>query len=397
MHSKIESDARLVAFAHSLAGRPTSEWEPLHRHLAEVGAIAAEYAAAFSAREWGDVLGRCHDLGKLSAEFQRYLLGEGDGSDDAQYEGVPSSSHRRVDHSTYGARFVAGAYPDVRGQLLAHCIAGHHAGLPDEHSEGGERGTLRHRLHSDLYVIPEVVAPEVAMPVLKLPFRRTPRLDELPFQLGFFTRMLFSCLVDADRTCTEAFCNPELAAERAGHSKRPSLAALQQKLTASLDELGAAAEPTIVNLERAKVLAHCRAAQSLRPGFLSLNVPTGGGKTLSSLAFALGHALEHGMSRVIVAIPFTSIIEQTADVYRRALGTLAEGGVVEHHTSLQPERETRANQMGAENWDAPVIVTTNVQLLESYLRIAVHLAASCTTWLAASLCSMKRRRSQWNT
>jgi CRISPR-associated endonuclease/helicase Cas3 len=125
------------------------------------------------------------------------------------------------------------------------------------------------------------------------------------------------------------------------------------------------ATPTDVNRQRTIVLERCREAADLQPGFFSLNVPTGGGKTLSSLAFALQHALKYNLRRVVVTIPFTSIIEQTADVYRAALGPLATAGLIEHHTNLQPVRDTRSNQLGAENWDAPLIVTTNIQLLES--------------------------------
>jgi CRISPR-associated endonuclease/helicase Cas3 len=180
--------------------------------------------------------------------------------------------------------------------------------------------------------------------------------------------MLFSCLVDADRTRTEEFCDPEKAAVRclleAGQG-RPSLAVLKDQLDASLRKKQENAESTEVNRQRAIVLQHCRDAAQQAQGFFSLNVPTGGGKTLSSLAFALAHADAHNLRRVVVAIPFTSIIEQTADVYREALKPLAEAGLVEHHTNLQPERDTRANQFGAENWDAPLIVTTNVQLFES--------------------------------
>jgi CRISPR-associated endonuclease/helicase Cas3 len=188
------------------------------------------------------------------------------------------------------------------------------------------------------------------------------------FQLAFFTRILFSCLIDADRTRTEEFCDPEASAERSRLGSgicRPSLAALMNELDASLQKKQKEAEPTEVNRQRAFILNHCREAADLPPGFFSLNVPTGGGKTLSSLAFALKHAVEYKLGRVVVAIPFTSIIEQTADVYRAALGPLAAAGLVEHHTNLQPARDTRSNQLGTENWDAPLIVTTNVQLLES--------------------------------
>ena len=352
-------------FAHTLPGQDSSHWESLPRHLDEVADLTARYAGAFNAEAWGRVLGACHDLGKLSNDFQGYLRSGADGSSDAADEDTKSSSKKRVDHSTYGARFVASLYPDLFGQILAHCIAGHHAGLPNDHAEQGEGGSLRGRLDASIYTIPEVVAPAMARVGLKRPFRFTTKSDDVPFQIALFTRMLFSCLVDADRTCTEGFCNPDQAAERAAHSKRPTLADMLRQLDASLDTLAAQAKPTVVNQQRATVLAHCRAAMGLDPGFFSLNVPTGGGKTLSSLAFALGHAVQKSKSRIIVAIPFTSIIEQTAAVYRDALGPLAASAVVEHHTSLEPAHETRANQMGAENWDAPLIVTTNIQLLES--------------------------------
>jgi CRISPR-associated endonuclease/helicase Cas3 len=259
----------------------------------------------------------------------------------------------------------------VSGQLLAFCIAGHHTGLPDEASadDATQRSTLRHKLDPAKYFIPKVAAPDVVVPTLKSPLKLTAtgRAD-VPFQLAFFTRMLFSCLIDADRTRTEEFCDPEKALVRGGlgsGSGRPSLAALKDRLDASLLKMQKDAKPTEVNRQRAIMLQHCREAAGLEPGFFSLNVPTGGGKTLSSLAFALAHAVKYDLRRVVVAIPFTSIIEQTADVYRDALKPLADAGLVEHHTNLQPERDTRSNQFGTENWDAPLIVTTNVQLLES--------------------------------
>jgi CRISPR-associated endonuclease/helicase Cas3 len=354
-------------YAHTLADSPSSDWEPLGTHLDKVANSASAYAEAFGARQWGQVLGRCHDLGKLSDEFQIYLRNNGAASVDA---GAENDDRRggRVDHATFGARFVAEAVGKIPGQILAFCIAGHHTGLPDEFSseDATQRSTLRYKLDPEKYFIPTVATPDAVLPTLKLPLKE--RRGEAPFQLAFFTRMLFSCLVDADRTRTEEFCDPEKALERGGlgigHG-RSSLAALKDALDASLLQKQKAAGLTEVNRQRAIVLEHCRNAACQPQGFFSLNVPTGGGKTLSSLAFALGHALEHELRRVVVAIPFTSIIEQTADVYRAALGPLAAAGLVEHHTNLQPGHDTRSNQLGTENWDAPLIVTTNVQLFES--------------------------------
>ena len=353
-------------YAHTLADRSPADWETIDAHLDKVALSASTFANAFGARLWGEVLGRCHDLGKLSEKFQLYLQKPGAGSVNAgvEDEAIPG----RVDHSTFGARFVAEAVGKVPGQLLAFCIAGHHTGLPDESSadDATQRSTLRYKLDPEKYSIPTVATPDAVLPTLKLPLKE--RRGEAPFQLAFFTRMLFSCLIDADRTRTEEFCDPEKASIRSGLSAehgRPSLTALKSQLDASLRMKQDEAEPSKVNRQRAMVLGHCRDAVLQSPGFFSLNVPTGGGKTLSSLAFALGHAVKYDLRRVVVAIPFTSIIEQTADVYRRALGPFAEAGLVEHHTNLQPRHDTRSNQFGAENWDAPLIVTTNVQLLES--------------------------------
>ncbi len=360
MPSPFEDDHERAAYAHTLPGRESSSWEPLATHLAEVEQAAMKFGCAFDAGEWAAVLGRCHDLGKGSREFQNYLhLSSSHESVDA---GAEMGKAGRVNHSTFGARYVAQA-AGLKGQMLAYCIAGHHGGLPDESSsdDATYRSTLRSRL-DEANSIPSVFYPVPLLPALKLPWGPPP-LKEMPFALAFFTRMLFSCLIDGDRTCTEAFCSPEQAEMR--RQSRPSVEELSVQLDIHLASVRKSADPTTVNRWRNLVLEECQSAADLRPGFFSLQVPTGGGKTLSSLAFSLRHAKINALRRVIVAIPFTSIIEQTADVYRRALGPLAARGLVEHHTNLQPRHETRENQLGTENWDAPLIVTTNVQLLES--------------------------------
>lgn len=335
-------------------------WEPLSKHLEEVAETAANYASAFGAQDWGRILGECHDLGKGSAEFQQYLRTSSDPAD-AGVEG--NNPGARVDHSTFGARYVAKRIGDWKGRLLAFAIAGHHTGLSnDVADDAGERSTLTNRL-DPARAIPHVDDPGLNFPSIKLPWQMSTPEQAAP-SLALFTRMIFSCLIDADRTCTEAFCDPESGRNRS--EPRPILNQLEVALTAHLTELVSIAPATPVNACRAEVLQHCLDAASLEPGFFSLQVPTGGGKTLSSIAFALRHAALHpAMRRVIMAIPFTSIIEQTADVYRRALGEIADRAVVEHHTNITPMRDTRANQLGTENWDAPLIVTTNVQLLES--------------------------------
>lgn len=357
-----------VLYAHSLPDHGEHHWESLAKHLQEVSRTASQNAAVFGAGEWGAILGRCHDLGKASAEFQRYLrLSNGDEAQDAGVE--EADSRRRVDHSTFGARYVSNQIGGWAGKLLAFCIAGHHAGLTNDASgeDGSERGTLRDRLNADR-AIPYVSDPGLTLQKPGLPWNfKLPQ--EAGWSLAFFTRMLFSCLVDADRTCTEVFCDPEAARQRA--EDRPTLQELDSALTSYLAKVVEHSVPSLVNQCRREVLQECLSAATQGPGFFSLQVPTGGGKTLSSLAFGLRHAaLNPGMRRVIVAIPFTSIIEQTADVYRYALGSLASRALVEHHTNIVPLRDTRANQLGTENWDAPLVVTTNVQFLESLFAAA---------------------------
>ncbi len=346
------------AYAHTLEGRPRAGWEPLEEHLTQVAELAGQFAAAFGAAAWGEILGRCHDLGKYSQAFQEYLLKSSD--PDASIEG----SGRRVDHSTFGARHVSQQVGGHKGQLLAFCIAGHHRGLPDATAddEAVRRSTLQYRLDPSICSIPPVTLPQQALApaALSLPFRP----QETPgFQVAFFARMLFSALIDGDRIATERFCQPEQAAERA--RPRPAIGDLQTVLNLFLTGKTAGCPATRVNHARTQVLDACRMAAQEQPGFFSLNVPTGGGKTLSSLAFALDHAVTHQLRRVVVALPFTSIIEQTADAYRQALGALANSALIEHHSNIDPKHDTRENQLASENWDAPLIVTTNVQLYES--------------------------------
>ena len=184
--------------------------------------------------------------------------------------------------------------------------------------------------------------------------------------LAFFLRMLFSCLTDADFLATESFMNPAQASNRPKY--QPSIADMEAELTRYLGRLAAEVAETTVNHHRAEVLAACRTAAERPPGLFSLTVPTGGGKTLSSLAFALKHARLHDLRRVIYVIPFTSIIEQNAAVFRQALASLGTDVVIENHSNLDPDdpvRSTTMSRLSAENWDARLVVTTNVQFFES--------------------------------
>ncbi len=242
--------ARATAYAHTIAGESTQTWEPLEKHLAEVARMAAQFASGFGAADWGYILGRCHDLGKYSEEFQHYLLATRD--PDA---GAGDSLHGRVDHSTFGARFVADRIGKQKGQLLAYCIAGHHAGLADGTSdeEGGQQATLKWRLQQKN--IPDVIAPDLELGIPQLSLKLVPDKEQAAFQIAFFARMIFSCLVDADRLATEAFCDPEQAKQR--ELARPSLACLREQLSTFMAAKQAAAPSTAVNRYRSDVLARC--------------------------------------------------------------------------------------------------------------------------------------------
>lgn len=340
-------------YAHSTAQTDKTDWQPLCEHLINVGTLAAEFAAAFGGQGLAQPAGQLHDLGKYTEPFQRRL------------EGDP----HKVDHSTWGARVALNRYGPIFGHLLAYGIAGHHAGLAN--GKGGtSRTSLQDRLESPL---PELLAAwEKDLPLpkadeLRLPDGFQPRKERGAFQLTMLARMLFSCLVDADFIDTDEFYR-RIEGRPSRHGKnRPSLQALRERLDIRLAAFRADSE---VNQLRADVLIHVRQQSTREPGLFSLTVPTGGGKTLASLAFALDHAAAHDLQRVIFVIPFTSIVEQNAQVFREAFGDFGDSAVLEHHSAYfddpraAPESKDK-RKLAMENWDAPVVVTTAVQFFES--------------------------------
>ena len=333
--------------------------ESYHGHLNKVAWWTAKFASEMfapestqrkSAWDWGNIAGLWHDLGKFSAEFQERL------------KGAPFP----VDHSTAGARHTAVCQPF--GPLVSYLIAGHHAGLADGSSlffgERAKKGIPDWLANAQASGIPL----DLALPNPPLT-RQNAGNDAMAFMLRFF----FSCLVDADFLATEAFMNQNQAKLRAVWPDdiiSRMLPVLENHLTTKF----ANSADTPVNQARENVRQACFTAATHDSGFFSLTVPTGGGKTLSSLLFALRHAHLHGHRRIIYVIPFTSIIRQNADVFREALAALSkELGreiVLEHHSKFEPKPSTEDNErdlhrLASENWDAPIIVTTNVQFFES--------------------------------
>lgn len=348
-----------IALAHT---RPDGAVHALDEHLHEVARRAAESAAAFGGDKQAEIAGLWHDLGKYAADFQAYLRAATGNQAHVESDDEIATG-KKVDHSSAGA--LHAIHRSAQHSLaIAFAIAGHHAGLADFIK-------LKERLQSKQPRLDAAIAGGAPTSILARDIPPHPpwvcpknaRDADAYRQLELFTRMLFSALCDADFLDTEAFFD----------SSRPQLRGrglpveeLAPRISAYVDQLTANAPSSMVNATRRDIRQACFSRAESAPGVFTLTVPTGGGKTLAAMEFALHHAVRHGLRRVIVALPFTAILEQSADVYRKALGMDdAQVTVLEHHATLDPRRETAQSRIACENWDAPIIVTTNVQLLES--------------------------------
>jgi len=345
-------------YAHSKEGRSPEEWQPLEVHLRNVADMAAEFAKPFGGDQWAYLAGLWHDLGKYSDAFQAKLHAENG------FETHIETRPGKVVHSEAGGHLASLNGWHGFDRVFSWLIMGHHAGLTDYGSEHIGAKALEPKMCEPSRSRTVLGNVPVNMLNQKAPSQKFPDGADP----AFFIRMLFSCVVDADFLDTEAFMNSGKASLR--NQSSPELSELLKHLDVCMDQLCTEAEPSPVNEIRAEVLAQCRDAADKEPAVYSLCVPTGGGKTLASLDFALRHAVKHkiknGKSRIIYVIPYTSIIEQTAEVFRKISGF--ENAVVEHHSNLaEPDEsnETVRNRLAAENWDAPIIVTTSVQFFES--------------------------------
>ena len=344
-------------YAHSAENRPQGDWQTLKNHAENVAALAAQFAEPFGAADIARYTGLLHDLGKYSDPFQLRLAG----------------SPQRVDHATAGAKEAIARW-QLMGKLMAYCIAGHHAGLAHGSGEGKGRSTLQERLAAQIPPLNSIWQSEIPLPehIAAPPLKPNPKYRG--FAQAFFTRMLYSCLVDADYLDTEAFY-AKLENKTVERGDYPALSTLQQAFEQHLQNIRTKAQNSKggqaeLNRLRNEILEHAQQQAALPPGLFTLTVPTGGGKTYTSMAFALEHARQHGQRRIIYVIPFTSIIEQNAAAFRQAFGALGEAAVLEHHSTFDDstllDRDSRDKLRHAtENWDAPVIITTAVQFFES--------------------------------
>lgn len=324
--------------------------QKLITHIDGVRNNASLFSKDFGCEAWGALLGDWHDLGKFMEAFQRYML----------------EDEQRIEHAVVGGRYATDQFNDrLRRLALQLTITCHHTGL--QNSEA-----LRKRLVSAAQLVRDAIknAPEDLLQ-RKLPewpewlippsdSAEEKKKNEWKRSLEFWIRMLHSCLVDADWLDAE-----KRDSDAPKRPDFPSIDILRDELDRYIDaKVSDAAKNnwTPVNAQRKSVLNACRETAIANAGFFSLTVPTGGGKTLSGMSFALNHAVENKMKRVIVVIPYTSIIEQNASVYAEVFGAK---NVIEHHSNIDPEKDTERNRLASENWDAPIIVTTNVQFFES--------------------------------
>jgi CRISPR-associated endonuclease/helicase Cas3 len=322
-------------------------WQLLKDHLEQTARLARQFASAFKAGDWGYLAGLWHDIGKYSDEFQQRLRSVSGNDEHIETPG-------KVDHSTAGAQHAASFFKDA-GKILAYNIAGHHGGLPDGNSTDS---CLRSRLTKTIPSCKSCPQEILLTDVPNLPFK--PISEYAGMQFSLFIRMVYSCLVDADFLDTEAFMEMKKADYRKGY---PSLQELEVIFFDKLNSLRSNAKSSTVNQQRDLILQQCLATAEKPAGLFSLTVPTGGGKTLSSMAFALKHAARHKLKKIIYVIPFTSIIEQNAAVFREMMG---ESAILEHHSNFEPKEEDYRSRLASENWDAPIIVATNVQFFESF-------------------------------
>jgi len=312
-------------------------------HCKNVAELASEFAKTFGLPECGRIIGLLHDKGKEKTAFQDYIK-RNSGYDPS----APRVSDDKKTHAYVGGlitRRYGGPY-DFMGNILM----GHHRGLYN-----GKELVRKY----DEPIPSEVSIPSTLPPVDS---------DLIPISKKFgkgwrnhLSRMLFSCLVDADYLDTERFMEPETFGLR-GSSL--SITELKPMLDDYLTKFSSCPD-TEVNRIRREVQEDCKNASALAPGLFSLTVPTGGGKTLSSLMWAINHAIAYGKRRIIIAIPFTSIVAQTSATLREIFG---KENVLEHHSNVEYDETERRDNMAylaTQNWDAPIIVTTNVQLLES--------------------------------
>lgn len=379
-----------VTIAHK---RKDGELQSLAEHLTQTAALSGQFATKLNAGKAGQLLGLLHDFGKYSQEFQAYIKSAtGDINPDEDEYVDFKGMKGKVDHSTAGAqlvwhllkRFGKAGQGELCGQILALCIASHHSGLIDCFSID-DRPVFSARMSKDdskshliecqsradpavLEIIEQLANKKLVQELFGVlrqfvdDIQHPSRIDY--FNLGFCARFLFSCLIDADRLNSAEFEDPIRQQERLKNAYPVPWETAIDRLESHLVAL---TSRNYVDDLRREISENCKNNAIKAQGIYTLTVPTGGGKTYASLRYALHHARHHMLERIIYVIPFTSIIEQNAKVIRDVIERDGDARpwVLEHHSNLEPERQTWQSKLVADNWDSPIVLTTMVQLLET--------------------------------
>ncbi len=326
------------------------ESHELADHLQATADLAAQFAKEMQSEEWARLAGLWHDLGKYQPAFQNYI------KKSSGYDPKLPDVKAKVDHSSVGAVYAKQQLTQQQIRIIfAFLITGHHGGLRNKDEATACLGSEKYALEKQ-QLLQNALAqspPDSVLKSITLPPESFKGRDPV-----LWIRLLFSCLVDADFLDTEAFMQPDKAKQRGDYRDLKTLLSLFESYMQTLESKAKTSE---LNSLREQIHHDCIAQATQPQGIFSLTVPTGGGKTLSSLAFALHHALAHGKKRIIYVIPYTSIIEQTAQIFRKIFGE----DLIEHHSNLDSDKETYRSRLACENWDAPIIVTTSVQFFES--------------------------------
>jgi len=391
--NEVKNMKEFVAHRREKDGEPQS----LHSHLSRASVLAGQFASKIGLKEAGRIIGLLHDLGKASDEFQKFIKSatgmiDPDADDYSDVEKLKG----KVDHSSAGAQFIyqtlskKGSEGLIAAQFLSLCIASHHSGLIDCLTPSGEDNFTRRiekpkeKTHLDEILsylgdakkqkLSELTSNEKiirqVIEKIKSLIEKNDSKETLMFKYGLLVRFLFSCLIDADRLNTADFEFPKNTKIR-NYGKYCSWNILLERFNKKLHEFENKIERNEVDNLRDEVSNECLNFSTKPKGIYQLTVPTGGGKTLSSLRFALNHTENYKMDRIFYVIPYTSIIDQNADEVRKILEDKDKNGkyldriVLEHHSNLTPEEETKRQNLLAENWDAPIVFTTQVQLLET--------------------------------
>ena len=374
-------------YAHSVpSSQDFNDWEPLDEHLLLVASYAEKFAQVLGLGKIGSLMGVLHDIGKSSDEFQLYLKQSNEG------KVVP----KKVNHSWAGAQQIIKDTDSLNTQAkmlavcLAYVISGHHSGLMD--GNNGDFINIEDKIRNTS--IPNFLTPDCVSEYINSDYLMSTSNDLIKvlqnsfskqdyenqsltmqshtFEISMLIRMMYSCLVDADFLATEEFMNPIQASQRVFLDSSQTLDQMLHSYENKLNEFQEKATDTPLNFWRRYISEQCKGAAGQFPGFFSLTVPTGGGKTLASLRFALHHVAVHQKARIIYVIPYTSIIEQTAATFRSFFDHQFDEHILEHHSNIPSSSgldecsyQEKMARLRTENWDSPLIVTTAVQFFES--------------------------------